>query len=84
MATSDVNKSSALGPILRLLCVTNHLSAFRNNTPFVFADDIKVVCALRPEVLGSDIAELNKKFTLSNSSVNEQMMGFTDEICRVF
>lgn len=65
-----------MGSLLFLLFVIDVFEVTRNGTPFIFADDITIVCIVCPEVIESTINNISQDLTSRISWVNDGIMKF--------
>ncbi|CAH8581334.1 unnamed protein product [Dicrocoelium dendriticum] len=79
--TSGVVQGSVLGPLLFLLYVNDVFSVVKCGTPYLFADDIKIVYSFHPTNLSNTLMEIQLDLHELEAWCNTWKMSFNTDKC---
>ncbi|MBM6549286.1 RNA-directed DNA polymerase [Streptococcus dysgalactiae subsp. equisimilis] len=81
--SSGVVQGSVLGPLLFLMYINDVFSTFKNGSPFLFADDLKIVYTTAQDTLSSAVAAINEDLRNLERWCVSWMMKFSVPKCMV-
>lgn len=81
--TSGVFQGSVLGPLLFLLYINDVFQVFKHGTPYIFADDIKVVFAFDPNNIQNGLSHIQSDLSALENWCNLWRLEFSPTKCNV-